>query len=189
MPAEIADWMRPFVAAHYKPEPRKKVKRNPLAENEFVRDRRDGGRADEPAAPSRRRTAREGGLDERRPETRRRLLPAPLVGTQARCGRAGHDSAGCAPAASPAIDSVRRRPSPEATAPAASSSASASRTDAPIAASGVATTATDAAAANVALPPVESLTPQSDFTPFIGPMSSLEARWRCASCSPIRIST
>ena len=43
MPAEIADWMRPFVATHYKPEPRKKVKRNPLAENEYVRDRRDGG--------------------------------------------------------------------------------------------------------------------------------------------------
>lgn len=43
MPAEIADWMRPFIATHYKPEPRKKVKRNPLAENEFVRDRRDGG--------------------------------------------------------------------------------------------------------------------------------------------------
>jgi len=28
MPAEIAAWMRPFVAAHYKPEPRRKVKRN-----------------------------------------------------------------------------------------------------------------------------------------------------------------
>lgn len=24
----IADWMRPFIAAHYKPEPRRKVKRN-----------------------------------------------------------------------------------------------------------------------------------------------------------------
>ena len=36
--------MRPFVATHYKPEPRKKVKRNdPFAEGEFVRDRRDGG--------------------------------------------------------------------------------------------------------------------------------------------------
>jgi hypothetical protein len=43
MPAEIGDWMRPFVATHYKPEPRKKVKRNPLAENEFARGRRDGG--------------------------------------------------------------------------------------------------------------------------------------------------
>jgi uncharacterized protein DUF3305 len=43
LPAAIADWMRPFVATHYKPEPRTKVKRNPLAENEFVRDRRDGG--------------------------------------------------------------------------------------------------------------------------------------------------
>ena len=28
LPAEIADWMRPFVATHYKPEPRKKVRRN-----------------------------------------------------------------------------------------------------------------------------------------------------------------
>ena len=74
-----------------------------------------------------------------------------------------------APAASPAIDSVRSPAPPEAIAPAASSSASASRTDAPIAASGVATTATDAAAANVALPPIESLTPQSDFTPFMRP--------------------
>ena len=44
MPAAIADWMRPFVAEHYKPEPRKKVKRNdPFAEGAFVRDRRDGG--------------------------------------------------------------------------------------------------------------------------------------------------
>lgn len=25
---EIADWMRPFIAAHYKPEPRRKVRRN-----------------------------------------------------------------------------------------------------------------------------------------------------------------
>jgi len=28
MPTMIADWMRPFVAAHYKPEPRRKVRRN-----------------------------------------------------------------------------------------------------------------------------------------------------------------
>jgi len=31
----IADWMRPFIAAHYKPEPRRKVRRNdPLADAE-----------------------------------------------------------------------------------------------------------------------------------------------------------
>jgi hypothetical protein len=35
LPAQIADWMRPFVAAHYKPEPRRKVKRNdPFADSE-----------------------------------------------------------------------------------------------------------------------------------------------------------
>ena len=28
MPAAIADWLRPFVATHYKPQPRGKVKRN-----------------------------------------------------------------------------------------------------------------------------------------------------------------
>jgi hypothetical protein len=34
MPELILNWMRPFVAAHYKPEPRKKVKRNdPFAED------------------------------------------------------------------------------------------------------------------------------------------------------------
>ena len=38
--AAILDWMRPFVATHYKPEPRKKVKRNdPFAAGAFVRDR------------------------------------------------------------------------------------------------------------------------------------------------------
>jgi hypothetical protein len=42
MPAAIADWMRPFVAEHYKPEPRRKVKRNdPFADGAFVSDRRD----------------------------------------------------------------------------------------------------------------------------------------------------
>src|SRR5438105_41512 len=35
MSETIAAWMRPFVAAHYKPEPRRKVKRNdPFAERE-----------------------------------------------------------------------------------------------------------------------------------------------------------
>jgi hypothetical protein len=28
MLAAIADWMRPFIAAHYKPEPRRMVRRN-----------------------------------------------------------------------------------------------------------------------------------------------------------------
>jgi hypothetical protein len=40
MPEPILDWMRPFVAMHYKPEPRKKVKRNdPFAAGAFVRER------------------------------------------------------------------------------------------------------------------------------------------------------
>jgi Protein of unknown function (DUF3305) len=40
MPTPILDWMRPFVAMHYKPEPRKKVKRNdPFAAGAFVRER------------------------------------------------------------------------------------------------------------------------------------------------------
>lgn len=40
MPAEIMAWMKPFVAAHYKPEPRRKVKRNdPFAADAAVRDR------------------------------------------------------------------------------------------------------------------------------------------------------
>ena len=42
MPAEILDRMRPFVAEHYKPEPKRKVRRNdPFAEGAFVRDHRD----------------------------------------------------------------------------------------------------------------------------------------------------
>ena len=40
MPPDIADWMRPFIAAHYKPEPRRKVRRNePLADAAGARDR------------------------------------------------------------------------------------------------------------------------------------------------------
>jgi hypothetical protein len=40
MPPVILDWMRSFVATHYKPEPRKKVKRNdPFAAGAFVRER------------------------------------------------------------------------------------------------------------------------------------------------------
>jgi hypothetical protein len=44
MPAAILDWIRPFVALHYKPEPKRKMKRNdPLANGGNVRDgdRRD----------------------------------------------------------------------------------------------------------------------------------------------------
>jgi Protein of unknown function (DUF3305) len=44
LPIGIAEWMRPFVATHYKPEPRRKVKRNdPFVDGAFVRNRRDGG--------------------------------------------------------------------------------------------------------------------------------------------------
>ena len=40
MPAAILAWMRPFVAEHYRPEPRKKVRRNdPFAKDALGRDR------------------------------------------------------------------------------------------------------------------------------------------------------
>ena len=40
MPAEILTWMRPFVAEHYRPEPRKKVRRNdPFRNDALGRDR------------------------------------------------------------------------------------------------------------------------------------------------------
>jgi hypothetical protein len=40
MVPEIAEWMRPFIAQHYKPEPRRKVKRNdPVADEVATRDR------------------------------------------------------------------------------------------------------------------------------------------------------
>jgi hypothetical protein len=40
MPDAIRAWMQPFVALHYKPEPRTKVKRNdPFKDGAFVRDR------------------------------------------------------------------------------------------------------------------------------------------------------
>jgi len=42
MPAEIRDWLAPFVAENYKPEPKKKVRRNdPFADADRSRD---GGR-------------------------------------------------------------------------------------------------------------------------------------------------
>lgn len=40
MPAEVREWMTPFVALHYKPEPRRKVRRNdPFADGAPRRDR------------------------------------------------------------------------------------------------------------------------------------------------------
>jgi hypothetical protein len=40
MPEAILAWMRPFVAEHYKPEPRRKMKRNdPFKDGASVRDR------------------------------------------------------------------------------------------------------------------------------------------------------
>jgi len=41
LPAEIRAWMEPFVAEHYKPEPKRKSRRNELYE-------RDAERADAP---------------------------------------------------------------------------------------------------------------------------------------------
>lgn len=44
MPDAILEWMRPFVAENYKPEPRRKVKRNdPFADGAFKRDRPSRG--------------------------------------------------------------------------------------------------------------------------------------------------
>jgi hypothetical protein len=41
LPAALADWMRPFISAHYRPEPRRKVKRNdPFADAAEGRRRR-----------------------------------------------------------------------------------------------------------------------------------------------------
>jgi len=61
-------------------------------------------------------------------------------------------------------------PAPAPVAPDAGSSSAPTRTtDASVAASGVATPAAGTASANVALPPIESLTPDSDFTPFMRP--------------------
>jgi hypothetical protein len=40
LPAAIRAWMEPFVAEHYKPEPKQKVRRNdPLADGAFRRER------------------------------------------------------------------------------------------------------------------------------------------------------
>jgi len=40
MPEEVRAWMEPFVTEHYKPEPRRKVKRNdPFKDGAFVRER------------------------------------------------------------------------------------------------------------------------------------------------------
>lgn len=43
LPAPLFAWMRPFVDEHYKPEPRKKIRRNdPFADGDARRDPRDG---------------------------------------------------------------------------------------------------------------------------------------------------
>ena len=40
MPDVIRAWIEPFVAAHYRPEPRRKVRRNdPFADDPRARDR------------------------------------------------------------------------------------------------------------------------------------------------------
>lgn len=44
LPAEVLEWMRPFVAEHYKPEPKRRVRRNdPFAEGAFRRERGSRG--------------------------------------------------------------------------------------------------------------------------------------------------
>ncbi len=45
LPDALRDWMAPFVAEHYKPEPKRKVKRNdPFKDGAFVRGRDRTGR-------------------------------------------------------------------------------------------------------------------------------------------------
>ena len=44
LPDVIRAWMEPFIAAHYRPEPRRKVRRNdPFADDPRARDRQGGG--------------------------------------------------------------------------------------------------------------------------------------------------
>jgi hypothetical protein len=44
LPDAVRDWMAPFVALHYKPEPKRKVRRNdPFAEGAFRRERGSRG--------------------------------------------------------------------------------------------------------------------------------------------------
>jgi Protein of unknown function (DUF3306) len=87
---------------------------------------------------------------------------------RAAVGQATTERAAEAPAAGPAVDAGASPPASAGTARPASS-APANRADATVAASGVAMPPANQAAANVALPPIESLTPQSDFTPFMRP--------------------
>lgn len=85
---------------------------------------------------------------------------------------AGHSATAqaIAPTVGPAIESAPSPAAPGGITPyVGASSTTASRADAPVAVSGVAAGGTDAAAASAALPPIESLTPQSDFTPFMRP--------------------
>ena len=97
MPDAIRAWIEPFVAAHYKPEPKRKVKRNdPFADGASARDR---------ARPQ--VVARDG----RRIQIAGALLAFALVAAQAR-GRARRRRAapGDAPAP-PAVPASRRHPS------------------------------------------------------------------------------
>jgi len=43
MPLAVRDWLAPFVAEHYKPEPKKKVRRNDPFANDTGRDPRRRG--------------------------------------------------------------------------------------------------------------------------------------------------
>ena len=83
---------------------------------------------------------------------------------RAAAGRATMERMTEAPTASPAIDAGASPPALSTTAPpTALSDTPANRADA------TAMPSADPAAVNVALPPIESLTPQSDFTPFMRP--------------------
>ncbi len=49
LPPDVLAWMRPFVAANYKPEPKRKVRRNELYERD---DKREGGERKVSDAPT-----------------------------------------------------------------------------------------------------------------------------------------
>ena len=126
----LAAWIRPFVAAHYMPEPRNKVRRN----DPFAGDARAGVRA--VGDPSRRKPCRRdfpARWSRRKHGGRaRRRAGAPMPRPSRSAGR-GVPAAGddCRPAVRPRCAAT--------------------------------------AAARDALPPVESLTLDSDFTPFLRP--------------------
>ena len=139
MPAELLAWMKPFVAEHYKPEARRKVRRN-----DPFRD--DAGARARPAALNATRIAPSPMTRRRHP---RRLFAQPLVAAQARSGAR-------------ASATPRQRAEPEPAHPVGHRPAARP----PRSAGGIAAAA-DAAPAP--LPPVDSLTFDSDFTPFLQP--------------------